>query len=196
VADVVLLLCCVLVLVLFFYSDEPRYWYWEVTVIVKKMLLTGACNIITPGSSSQIAIALLIVQVNLLLVLKLGPFVDAADDWLAFLTSFQMLLTLLGGLLIMTDANNTYPSETMGIILVCVNVWGFFALIVSLIALNPKCRKILNGKNNSNNNKVVPVESALSVTEMNAVKSWEAPAPRPSVVGGRPPPPSSPSTYK
>ena len=28
---------------------EPKYWYWEVTVVLQKMLLTGAMTIITPG---------------------------------------------------------------------------------------------------------------------------------------------------
>ena len=166
---------------LFFYfifeTDEPKYWYWEVTVIVKKMLLTGACTIITPGSSLQITIALLIVLLNLLLVLKLGPFVDAADDWLAFLTSFQMLLTLLGGLLLMTDdpTSKTYPTETMGTMLVAINLFGFVALLASLIALHPKIRKCLNrtGEETESSSKVVPV--LISETDKNAVAAWEAP---------------------
>ena len=165
-----------LLLYIFLYIDEPKYWYWEVTVIVKKMLLTGACTIITPGSSSQVAIALLIVLFNLLLVLKLGPFVDTADDWLAFLTSFQMLLTLLGGLLLMTDDpnNKTYPTAIMGVLLVAINLFGFVALMASLVALHPKCRKKLNrgATENTTSSKVLPV---LSTTERRAVKSWEAP---------------------
>ena len=169
-----------LLLYLFYLTDEPKYWYWEVTVIVKKMLLTGACTIITPGSSLQITIALLIVLLNLLLVLKLGPFVDAADDWLAFLTSFQMLLTLLGGLLLMTDdpTSKTYPTETMGTMLVAINLFGFVALLASLIALHPKIRKCLNktGEETESSNtssKVVPV--LISETDKNAVAAWEAP---------------------
>jgi len=170
-----------LFLYFFYLTDEPKYWYWEVTVIVKKMLLTGACTIITPGSSLQITIALLIVLLNLLLVLKLGPFVDAADDWLAFLTSFQMLLTLLGGLLLMTDdpTSKTYPTETMGTMLVAINLFGFVALLASLIALHPKIRKCLNKageeteSSNINSSKVVPI--LLSTTEKRAVAAWEVP---------------------
>ena len=117
-------------------------------MIVKKMMLTGACTIITPGSSSQVTVALLIVQINLLLVLKLGPFVDAADDWLAFLTSFQMMLTMLGGLLLMTDDENspTYDSNVMGMIMVVINLFGFVALLFSLILLHPKVRKCIDGR--------------------------------------------------
>ena len=125
---------------------EPKYWYWEVTVILKKMLLTGAMTIVAAGSSAQMVIALLIVLLNLLLVLKLGPFVDSTDDWLAFLTSMQMLLTLLGGLLIMTDNTDepTYDSTFMGVTMIVVNSFGFFALVLSLIMLHPKMRKKCN----------------------------------------------------
>jgi len=127
---------------------EPKYWYWEVTVIFKKMLLTGAMTIIAAGSSAQLVIALLIVLFNLLLLLKLGPFVDETDDWLAFLTSMQMLLTLLGGLLIMMDDSTkpTYDSTFMGVSMIVINSFGFLALLISLIMLHPKCRFKMNKK--------------------------------------------------
>ena len=83
------------------------------------MLITGAMTIIVPGSSAQLVVALLLVLINMLLVLKLAPFVDTADDYLSFLTSFQMSLTLLGGLLIKTDnpLDPTYDPSLMGVIL-------------------------------------------------------------------------------
>ena len=127
---------------------EPDYWYWEVTVIFKKMLLTGAMTVIGAGSSAQLVIALLIVLVNLLLVLKLGPFVDSSDDWLSFLTSSQMFLTLLGGLLVMTDVPGapTYDPNFMGTTLLVINSFGFFALMFSLVLLHPKWRSKMNEK--------------------------------------------------
>ena len=134
---------------LFFHcGSEPKYWYWEVIVIFKKMLLTGAMTIIAPGSSAQLTIALLIVLTNLMLLLKVGPFVDNVDDWLSFLTSLQMLLTLLGGLLLMTDdpTKPTYDSNFMGMTLVVVNSLGFLALFVSLVSLHPKVRKCMGSQ--------------------------------------------------
>ena len=117
------------------------------------MILTGAMTIIQPGSSAQLVIALLVVQVNMLFVLKLGPFVDTADDNLSFLTSGQMCLTLLGGLLLMTDnpTSPTYGSDLMGTILIVINSFGFVALILSLFALHPKIRACLNKRNNGSN---------------------------------------------
>ena len=160
------------------------------TVVIKKMILTGAMTIIQPGSSAQLVIALLVVQVNMLFVLKLGPFVDTADDYLSFLTSGQMCLTLLGGLLLMTDnpTSPTYGSDMMGTILIVINSFGFVALILSLFALHPKIRACLNKRNNgsnrsgteqkdgilklknlkNNSTKVAPIPGSTKV----AVKSW------------------------
>jgi hypothetical protein len=150
---------------------EPKYWYWEVTVIFKKMLLTGAMTVIAAGSSAQLVIALLIVLTNVLFILKTAPFVDDADDFLSFMTSCQMFFTLLGGLLLMTDnpTSITYDANFMGVALVAINSVGFLALLFSLIALHPKCRKRLNGTKNEegeevfggrNKTKVTPIESA------------------------------------
>ena len=131
---------------------EPEYWWWEVTVIFKKMLLTGAMTIVAPGSSAQLAIAILIVLANVLVVLKTGPFVDTTDDWLSFLMSLQMFATLLGGLLLMTDdpVSPTYDPTFMGATMVVVNSFGFLALVLSLVALHPKVRTCINTKFDEN----------------------------------------------
>ena len=88
----------------------------------------------------------LIVLLNMLLTLKLGPFVDAADDELSFLGSLQMLLTLLLGLLLKTDdpTNPTYDHQFMGVVLVLLNVLPFLALASSLALLHPKVRERIN----------------------------------------------------
>jgi hypothetical protein len=116
-----------------------------VIVIFKKMLLTGAMTIVKPGSSAQLSIALIIVLFNMLLELKLAPYADEADDWLAFLTNIQMLLTIQGGLLLMTDDSSvpTYDKRLMGITLVVVNSFGFVAFFLSLLVLHPSIRNRL-----------------------------------------------------
>lgn len=133
---------------------------------------TGAMTIITPGSSTQLVIALLVVQTNMLFVLKLGPFVDAADDYLSFLTSGQMCLTLLGGLLLMTDSpdNPTYDITFMGTLLIVINGAGFVALIFSLLSLNPKVRACLNKRGSANNKEqgsTTKVTPALDLNDVN-----------------------------
>jgi peptidoglycan/LPS O-acetylase OafA/YrhL len=149
------------------------------------VMLTGAMTIIEPGSSAQLVIALLVVQINMLFVLKLGPFVDDADDYLSFLTSFQMLLTLLGGLLIKTDNPDdpTYDADVMGVILIVINSFGFIALALSLMALHPKVRACLNnrskskGKSEVTSTQVMPISTTKSTDgdedEALKIKNWE-----------------------
>merc|ERR1712072_1088566 len=115
---------------------------------MKKMILTGAIAILQPGTSIQLVVGILVVLFNMLLVLKVAPFVDSTDDWLSFLTSMQMLLTLLGGLLLLTDYPDkpVYPSHVMGGIMVFINSLSFVALAMSLIGLHPKVRKCINAR--------------------------------------------------
>ena len=151
-------------------------------------MLTGAMTIIQPGSSAQLVIALLVVLINMLFVLKLAPFVDDADDYLSFLTSFQMLLTLLGGLLIKTDnpVDPTYDAGMVGIVLIVVNSFGFIALALSLISLHPKVRAYLNncskskvGRSDVSQTQVMPISNTKSTNEDgddkddNKLKNWE-----------------------
>ena len=158
------------------------------------MMLTGAMTIIAAGSSAQLVIALLIVLLNMLAVLKLAPFVDEADDWLSFLTSFQMVMTILGGLLMMMNdpADPDYDSAFMGDLLIGINSIGFFALAVSLSMLHPKVRACVNKTgedkypgDGEEEAKADTFKSKKSVPDAQAemVRDWN-PSPPPSDVEG------------
>ena len=122
-----------------------------------------------PGSSIQLALALVIVLGNLLIVLKNSPFVDDADDWLAFLTSLQMFFTLFGGLLLMTDnpAKPTYDFGIMGSLLIFINSLGFFALAFSLAIMHPKVRACINNRKKT---RLQEDEWGRSISEAGATK--------------------------
>ena len=61
-----------------------------------------------------------------------------------------MFMTLLGGLLLMTDdrSDPTYDPTFMGYTLVAINSLGFVALALSLVALHPKVRAWLEKRGN------------------------------------------------
>ena len=128
-------------------------------------MLTGALTIISPGSPEQLVVGLLIVLMDCLLVLKIAPFRDDSDDYLSFVTSFQMLITLLGGLLIKTDDPSARHFEvvSMGTLLVALNSAGFVVLVFSLAAMHPAVREKLNHcarkLESDNGTKVVPEEA-------------------------------------
>ena len=135
------------------------------------------------GSSIQIVVALLVVAFNMLLVLKLAPFVDSADDWLSFLTSLQLVLTLLGGLLIKMDDPNapTYEQDSMGMLMVVVNALGFVALFCSIVSLHPAIRNKINtmrATEKHGGTKVAPRQEESNTepesNEINYIKSWGA----------------------
>jgi hypothetical protein len=124
---------------------EEKYYLFEVTVIFKKMLLTGALTVVAPGSTVQVIIALVVILINMLFVLKHEPFADPADDFLAFATSLQMVFTLLVAILLMTDTDSKYYDVVYtDIALVVVNSISLFALFFSIAAMHPKVRAKLN----------------------------------------------------
>jgi hypothetical protein len=142
---------------------EPEYYLFEVTVIFKKMLLTGALLVIGPGSSVQLVLALMVVLLNLLVVLKLMPYRDTTDDLLSFLVSLQMIITLLSALLLKTDKDNdkTYDPDMMGAGLVLINMMGLLVLVASIVALHPKVRAWINARGDHGaGTKVAPTETA------------------------------------
>ncbi len=110
---------------------------------------------------------------------------DEIDDHLAFLTSLQMFLTLLAGLLIKTDnpSNPTYDRAFLAAALVGINCLGFVALAVSLVLLHPKCRT--RGSTGSKCSSSAPANSATKVVPSDgddgrddggavALRSWSA----------------------
>jgi hypothetical protein len=82
-----------------------------------------------------------------------------------------MMITLLGGLLLMTDDPEapTYDSNLMGITLVVVNALGFIALLFGLLALHPAIRRRWTSgeESKTSNCKIVPVANASGRTTGN-----------------------------
>jgi hypothetical protein len=124
---------------------EERYYLFEVTVIFKKMLLTGAISVVAPGSSVQVVVAIIVIMFDMLIVLKLAPFKDAADDFLSISTALQMMFTLLVAILLMTDIDSEYyDAAFMDTILIIVNSFSLVALLISIAIMHPKIRAKLN----------------------------------------------------
>ena len=90
------------------------------------------------------------------------PFTDKVDDWLSFLTSLQLMLTLLVGFALMSDdpKDPDYDSTdwgTLDVVLILINSVAFVALLCSIIMLHPKIRERFEKAEAPNlNTKVVP----------------------------------------
>ena len=88
-----------------------------------------------------------------------------------------MLLTLLGGLLLMTDDPTapTYDRDLMGVSMVVINSFGFLALAGSLILMHPKVRARCNRGGAGqvevgDKTKVTPSEGSRPGTDL---RNWE-----------------------
>ena len=117
----------------------------ELIVIAEKALLTGGMVLIAPGTSLQLMIAIIIVLGFFGAMLKYRPYVYEEDDNLSTLTHFQILLSLLGGLALLTDHDDpnqkTFSPVTMGVVGIFLNSLSWLVLLVSICMLHPKCRK-------------------------------------------------------
>jgi hypothetical protein len=162
-----------------FEQYEPKYWYYECFVLVKKMLLTGAMMVVAPGSTAQLLIAIIIVLFFMLCVFKLAPFEDAVDDWLSFLTSLQLMLTLLVGFALMTDnaENPDYDSSdwgTLDIVLIVINSGAFVALLASILMLHPALRKRCARRMESTPAQAEPLSTSTKVSPAVVQKTADA----------------------
>ena len=121
---------------------SPKYWWFEMVSIVHKMVMTGFMCIVTPGSSSQLLIATLIMLIYMLLVLKTAPFVEESEDLSCFIACFTLTLTYIGGFALISEVNNkenvapTYNSNLLAICLIGINVLCILIELVIFIIVD------------------------------------------------------------
>ena len=104
-----------------------RYYYWDVIEMIRKMIMTGGLILVATGSSAQLLLAEIITLSYMLFVLKLAPFHSNHDDLLSFVTSLQIMLTLMLAFALKTDSleqetngaggSTTYDSHVMGLMM-------------------------------------------------------------------------------
>jgi hypothetical protein len=114
---------------------ERPFWYWESVEMTKKMILAGGLVMVATGSSAQVLIGMLVALAYLMVVIRLEPYEDIVADRLQMVTSLQIMLNLLIGLVVKLDAKSPgqseYDTHAVGIILVIMNV-GIVVLGVSM----------------------------------------------------------------
>ena len=108
-----------------------------------------------------------------------APFEDAVDDWLSFLTSLQLMLTLLVGFALMTDnaEKPDYDSSdwgTLDIVLIVINSAAFVALLASILMLHPALRKRCARRLDSTPAQAKPLSTSTKVSPAVAQKTADA----------------------
>jgi len=91
--------CSDLFILSLFNADEPKYWWFELMILFNKTMMCGGLVILAPGPPVQVLCAIVIMQVHLLFLLKLAPYVKDSEDWSSFLSTLVLCLTSLGALM-------------------------------------------------------------------------------------------------
>ena len=117
----------------------------------RKMMLTGAIQIVGTGSSAQMLLAVLICLVHLLLVLRTAPFKSDVDDMLQFLSALSLFLTLQVGMALDSDkTGDVYDRMLLGILLVIINsvvsVAAFFSMITTCPCCEDQLKRVVERK--------------------------------------------------
>ena len=170
-----------------FVQYEEEYWYFEVFVILEKMILTGGMCLVADGSAIQTLTALMVSFFYMMVVLKTGPFLHDNDDVLSFVTSLQLVLTFLGGLVLQMDMGKNgesmqhFDQTFIGYFLIVINVLCLILMVFSLVAaVAPMVKEYCCKKKNPNNNtKVNPEkgdegggEAGSGETNADGVVTW------------------------
>jgi hypothetical protein len=135
---------------------EPRYWYFEIVQMLRKMVLTGVLVLVVDGSSTQVAFGMLVCFSYLVLFINLVPFVNDADDRLEQVTTVQLFLVLLVGLIlnlddekknlerqleevaphaVATTTTNTTPEYILNTMTIVVLVCAGYAIVIAMLRL-------------------------------------------------------------
>ena len=104
-----------------FASYDTRHFYFEGVEMMKKMILAGGLVLVSPGSSVQTLVGILVAFAFFATVLQLKPYEDTTDNKLQAFATAQIILTLLAGLVIQTDVNGEYEEVTMSVLLILMN---------------------------------------------------------------------------
>jgi len=101
----------------------------------------------------------------MMVVLKTGPFLHDNDDVLSFVTSLQLVLTFLGGLVLQMDMGKNgesmqhFDQTFIGYFLIAINVLCLILMVFSLVAaVAPMVKEYCCKKKNPNNNTKVNPE--------------------------------------
>ena len=88
---------------------RPNFWWWELVDMLRRLLLVGFAVVVLPGSINQLALALLLALLCLVLQLQAAPFRILSDGYLATGASFFLVLLLASCIVLKTAALTELP---------------------------------------------------------------------------------------
>merc|ERR1711865_1327667 len=163
---------------------EPSYWWFEIFLLMNKTAMCGGLVMAAPGTPLQVLIATLIMLSHLLVVLKLSPYKSTGEDTSSFLSSLTLMLTTIGGIVLIMDGKvegpkQTFNSEALAYILIAISVLCIASQIGITIFVDcgvwerccGKKKKNDEDLNKSYKTKVQPIEDKLSGSDEKKIET-------------------------
>jgi len=112
---------------------EPHVWWFEIFECVRRLMMTGMLIFVSPGSASQIVLALILATGSIVAFVHWRPYEYEEDDDLAIACQISIFFTIFGALLIRVEIDKTdeYNQELFGQLLIAVNLVAIFILAVN-----------------------------------------------------------------
>jgi hypothetical protein len=103
---------------------EPDYWFFEILEMMRKLVLTAGLVLVSPGSTAQIFLGILVCFFYCCATMNMKPLLDDNDDYLSQAASVQLFMTLLTGLVLKVDVSSEgrYEQMVVGGLLIFMNV--------------------------------------------------------------------------
>jgi len=112
-----------------------EYWYWESIEMYRKLFLCAVIQFISPGSPSQILVAIVFTVFFSAFFSFSSPYINAGDDLFSVIAQLQIFVVALAGLLIKADLTNAegYDPELFDMMLTILTIFPLVLLGVSMI---------------------------------------------------------------
>ena len=135
----------------FFWMDyKGCYWYWEIIELLRKMVLNGLLILCEQGSILQLAVALLIITIHLLLIIRVQPFLvydnNALNAWSNFLLFISFLAVMLLQVLFGTARNGFDTTLILGILVAAAALVLILGVVCLMNDISPNSRLMHDAK--------------------------------------------------
>ena len=149
----------------YFLSDHERCFWFELVQILNKMMMTGMLSVVAPGTPIQLLLATLVMAVHMLIILKLNPFLNQIEDWVAFLSSCALVIMTQFGLLLTMDEKKNFDPDTVGTMLVTISVLVFVMQLSFVVFVKAKFLSRARAVAQRVSQKIAPVDTEAARAE-------------------------------
>ena len=108
---------------------EPRYWYWEVLETGRRIILTAVLSVVSPGSSEQNLLAIILSLMFIKLYSYFRPYLLDRNDVLAEMGQIQVFFTFLCAMTINNNLLEKAYSNAMDGLLIVINFSVMFIVL-------------------------------------------------------------------